>query len=59
MEKSINDATNFLDKRIRELQTQEEQLIQVSQDIQSKVEQLNKKLLSQQDTDWDVQFSQK
>ena len=51
MEKSINNATNFLDKRIRELQTQEEQLIQISQDIRGKVEQLNKKLRPQQDTD--------
>jgi len=51
MEKSLNNATNFLDKRIRELQTQEEQLIQVSQDIRGKVEQLNKKLRPQQDTD--------
>jgi len=51
MEKSINNATNFLDKRIRELQAQEEQLIQVSQDIRSKVEQLNQKLRPQQDTD--------
>jgi len=51
MEKSINNATNFLDKRISELQAQEEQLIQVSQDIRGKVEQLNKKLRPQQDTD--------
>ena len=59
IEKSTGNATSFLDKRIRELQAQEEQLIQMSQDIRGKVEQLNQQLRSQQDTDWDVQFSQK
>jgi prefoldin alpha subunit len=51
IEKSINSASSFLDKRILELQAQEEQLIQTSQDIRSKVEQLNQQLSSQQGTD--------
>jgi prefoldin alpha subunit len=51
IEKSTSSATSFLDKRMRELQTQEEQLIQMSQDIRAKVEQLNQQLRSQQDTD--------
>jgi prefoldin alpha subunit len=51
VEKSISNASTFLDKRISELQSQEEQLIQMSQEIRGKVEQLNQQLRSQQDID--------
>ncbi|MDD3492487.1 MAG: prefoldin subunit alpha [Candidatus Thermoplasmatota archaeon] len=50
-EKSVSSAMDFLDKRIREMQAQEEKLIQMSQDIRGRVEQLNQKLRAQQDTE--------
>lgn len=50
-EKSVSAAIDFLDKRIRDMQTQEEKLIQISQEIRNRVEQLSQKLRAQQDTE--------
>jgi len=43
-EKSINKAVSFVDKKIEELLKEEDSLIETSQDLKAKVEELSKKL---------------
>jgi prefoldin alpha subunit len=43
-EKSVSTAIDFLDRRIEELRKQEEQLIDTSQDIRARVQELQQRL---------------